>query len=363
MTTATAKIPQKLFTDLDDRGTIAEVPNVVARVLGGHRVELTGPVAEMAYLGDFIWQTAQGWDPARELYSAAKLLEVAARFPHAPAEDAEDEAPEASADLDANGPAPAIHATDEADERTACGDVVTIETFRTSSGREVTCPECLAANSVDEAPETETGSATAAAIERVWDVVRSHHPELPPVLVTLSAQPRGDVAEHSHLWSVPEGGMPELAVSREHLSRGPEYVLTAVLHAAAHALNHARGVQDTSRRGAYHSMRYMHAAQEFGLRWPDGAEPHSTRGFADLELSESARVLYAEALAILGARRAAWQGQVPTAEKRGKTASRNRRPKARCGCQGAAPIWLSRTLLDAGTVACTACGEPYRTAE
>src|SRR5699024_2022366 len=170
MTTATAKIPQKLFTDLDDRGTIAEVPNVVARVLGGHRVELTGPVAEMAYLGDFIWQTAQGWDPARELYSAAKLLEVAARFPHAPAEDAEDEAPEASADLDANGPAPAIHATDEADERTACGDVVTIETFRTSSGREVTCPECLAANSVDEAPETETGSATAAAIERVWDV-------------------------------------------------------------------------------------------------------------------------------------------------------------------------------------------------
>jgi hypothetical protein len=51
----------------------------------------------------------------------------------------------------------------------------------------------------------------------------------------------------------------------EGLERGPEPVFATLLHEAAHALADAREIQDTSRQGRYHNLRFRALAEELGL--------------------------------------------------------------------------------------------------
>src|SRR6266540_2104177 len=55
---------------------------------------------------------------------------------------------------------------------------------------------------------------------------------------------------------------PELFVAGECFAEGAEHTLTTILHEAAHALAHVRGVKDTSRQGKYHNRRYLELAGE-----------------------------------------------------------------------------------------------------
>lgn len=48
----------------------------------------------------------------------------------------------------------------------------------------------------------------------------------------------------------------EVFVGGEGLARGPADVLATLLHEAAHALAHVRGIQDTSRQGRWHNAQF-----------------------------------------------------------------------------------------------------------
>jgi hypothetical protein len=59
--------------------------------------------------------------------------------------------------------------------------------------------------------------------------------------------------------------LPEVFVGGEGLARGPAHVLATLLHEAAHALAHVRGIKDTPRQGRWHNARFKALAQEVGI--------------------------------------------------------------------------------------------------
>src|SRR6266571_146279 len=73
-------------------------------------------------------------------------------------------------------------------------------------------------------------------------------------------------------------------IAGEGLDRGARGVLGVALHEAAHAAAAVRRIQDTSRQGRYHNVRYRRLAEELGLpveqmdgfgwEWHRGARCH-----------------------------------------------------------------------------------------
>lgn len=118
----------------------------------------------------------------------------------------------------------------------------------------------------------------------VWRAIRLHHPEVPEVVIVVASGTESRSAKWGHWaasrWSV--GGDDELGevlVAGERFQHGPTGVLETLLHEAAHALAHVRGVKDTSRNGRYHNKRYKRLAEEVGLTCMKG-----THGFNRTDL-------------------------------------------------------------------------------
>jgi len=152
-----------------------------------------------------------------------------------------------------------------------------------------------------------------AALEGAWDVVRAHHPEVPPVVLVFGsctarraarrklghfAPARwlpvhdGEPFEPQALPEAIDDGdlMAQLAASAERLLRSAELlsweaaaslsevlitadglagsaseVMGTLVHEAAHAIAFQRGIKDTSRQGRYHNQRFKAIAEEIGL--------------------------------------------------------------------------------------------------
>ena len=106
-------------------------------------------------------------------------------------------------------------------------------------------------------------------LEDTWLAIRRRHPEIPAVVIILASgtetrQPRwGHFA--SGRWQVHDGERAEVMISGEALRLTPPEVLAAILHEAAHALAHARGIKDTSRQGRYHNTQFKIHAEQLGL--------------------------------------------------------------------------------------------------
>lgn len=220
-------------------------------------------------------------------------------------------------------------------------------------------------------PMPRAGSITIAAIERVWEAIQSRFPEVPNVVVISGGglDARKNLIKWGHFhadqWDTAGGRAHELLVSGECLSRDPRYILETILHEAAHAVAHERGVKDTSRRGRYHNKRFVAIARELGLVWPEDQAPDAGTGYSNVKLTDEAAETWADALAALDEGRAAWRSIVTdeVVAEAPRRKSTNRRPKAVCGCSDERPIWLSWRVLEARTVACTTCGEVYRAAD
>lgn len=247
---------------------------------------------------------------------------------------------------------------------------------------EVEAPaETEAESGTSFATYTDPGSITVAAIESAWRAIQERHSEVPDVVVVSGGGTetrRGQVLVtwghfHPEQWDTHGGQRHELLVSGECLGRGALFTLTTVLHEAAHALNYAREIKDTSRRGKYHNKRFISAANELGMIWPDEAKPHVTTGFSDVQLTDETAEAYADVLDVLETGRRAWRtlvspDEVESTEEGDEGAespakrkrSTNTKPKAECGCGPERAIWASRRVLDALTVACGECGQLYR---
>lgn len=217
----------------------------------------------------------------------------------------------------------------------------------------------------------EPSVALIQALAAIWRRIRELHSEVPEVVLVPAPAPHGKPSVLGHFsalrWSAMEGKgahLHEVVVVAEHLDKPVEETLDTLLHEAAHALNHERGIHDCS-RSQYHNRAFKTAAEELGLAVKQ--VPHY--GFADTRLPPETAALYGpqtEALAavLIHRRKLAGQGgagPTPTGgttptEPEGPSSSRSR--KATCGCGYI--IRVAKKTIEDTTIRCESCGEPFR---
>ena len=130
-------------------------------------------------------------------------------------------------------------------------------------------------------------------------------------------------------------------------------MFATLLHEAAHALADARDVQDTSRQGRYHNLRFRALAEELGL----AVTQAPGIGWSATTLPAATAALYRKAIDELNQALTVFRRAEPTG---GGRRSNNNPEPATCACPRR--IRVARSVLDAGPIVCALCGEPFRPA-
>jgi hypothetical protein len=199
------------------------------------------------------------------------------------------------------------------------------------------------------------------ALEQAWADIRFRHADLPPAVVVLGAGSIGAPAGALKLgqfaamrWAdgTTEGQrLAEVFVGGEGLVRGPAEVLGTLLHEAAHALAHVRGIQDTSRQGRWHNARFKALAEEMGIQ----VTKDPRIGWSPTTVHDDTRTVYANTIAVLSdALRLFRSAEITT----GRT-SRPTNPPA-CVCDCGRRIRVAPTVLAAGPITCGICGTDFQ---
>jgi hypothetical protein len=247
--------------------------------------------------------------------------------------------------------------------------------------------------------QTRLSSPLVAALEHAWAAIQRRHRDLPDVVIVLASgsvgAPRGalklghfaamrwthtttttDTTADTETDTVraTEGrsALPEVFVGGEGLGLGAVDVLGTLLHEAAHALAHVRGVRDTSRQGRYHNGRFRDLATKIGLHvqvvppigWSHTQVPEATRAEYAAELDALARALtihrraegHLTAPAPGGAEA---DGRPPTGTGTASGPGSRNGAAARCGC--GRRIRVTGSVLALGPIACGLCGTPFTT--
>jgi hypothetical protein len=211
--------------------------------------------------------------------------------------------------------------------------------------------------SVDQA----AASRLVAALEHAWTAIRSHHPDVPQVVIVVASgsDPRSRRLNLGHFaagrWQLtnpdPSTDRAEVLVSGEGLQRGPIDVLGTLLHEAAHGLAHARKISDTSRQGRYHNRRYAALAGELGL---DVAHVQPI-GWSATSVPDATAARYADVVAELGAALVLWR----RAEQASPAGSGRSRNALACACACGRRIRVARSVLELAPILCAACAQPF----
>jgi hypothetical protein len=212
-----------------------------------------------------------------------------------------------------------------------------------------------------------------AALTDLWNAIRARHPSVPAVVLLPAPSLARKMNVLGHFaplrWKGPRSSddrLHEVVVVAEHLDRGAEDVLETLLHEAAHAVNHERGVKDCS-KSQYHNRSFRQTAEALGLT----VEQIPHYGHARTALPTPIAQLYELGLAalreVLISRRrpialvTGATGGVNTPsddEQGGEEGPRSRHLKATCACP--LVIRASKKTLGATTIRCERCGEPFR---
>lgn len=236
--------------------------------------------------------------------------------------------------------------------------------------------QAVATNSpagVDAAVSTAVGEGRisaplVAALEAAWSAIRARHPELPAaVLVVGAGSGRGTgsgglklghyaaLRWHHEGLDGAAGKLPEVFIGGEGLARGPVGVLGTLLHEAAHALAHERGIKDTSRQGRWHNTRFKELATEVGI----SVEKDARIGWSPTTVPAATRADYAAVLGQLaGALRLHRSAEAGPGGASGK---RKSPPPCVCGC--GRRIRVAPAVLAAGPITCGACGSDFEPAD
>lgn len=210
-------------------------------------------------------------------------------------------------------------------------------------------------------------SALIAACEAAWADIQGHHPELPSAVIVLGTGVQGGrLVKLGHWWQsqwVADGtARGEVLLAGEALHLPPEQVLEILVHEAAHGINCARGVKDTSRGGRYHNQRFKATATEVGLR-VQRMDPYS---WARTTLRPETIERYAESIATIGEhlriaralpRRAIQgiegQGRDGDGREDGDERQTRKSAAAECGC--GRKMRMAASVLAKGPVVCGLC--------
>lgn len=199
------------------------------------------------------------------------------------------------------------------------------------------------------------------ALEQAWADIRERHPELPPAVIVLGA---GSIGSRSgaltlgHFaamrWHTDNEGSDQLAevfIGGEGLQRGPVGVLGTLLHEAAHALAHARGIKDTSRQGRYHNTQFKALAEEVGIT----VTKDPRIGWSPADLPAATRNDYGDTVEVLGRALRLYRCRENTGS--GTTTKPTNPPP--CVCERGRRIRVATSVRDAGPITCGLCGSDF----
>jgi hypothetical protein len=216
---------------------------------------------------------------------------------------------------------------------------------------------------VDTYGSTEAARISALmveALEQAWADIRRRHEDLPPAVVVLGAGSIGAPAGGLRLghfaamrWAERNsysGRLAEVFVGGEGLVRGAADVLGTLLHEAASALAHMRGIKDTSRQGRWHNARVKALAEELGIE----VTKDPRIGWSPTTLPDTTREEYASTIGILGDALRLFRNVEITG---GKTGKANNPPACVCDC--GRRIRVAASVLAAGPITCGICGTDF----
>ena len=203
---------------------------------------------------------------------------------------------------------------------------------------------------------SQAASRILKVLEDTWLEIRRWHPEIPPAVIIIASGTGGKQTRLGHhapgRWNVAGEQRTEIMISGEGLRRSSAEVLGTLLHEAAHALAHARGIKDTSRQGRYHNKHFKTCAEELGL-----TVTHDDRhGWSASTITPVTQTAYARQLDALTEAMTLWRhGETIT----GATPRRNTNLiAATCPC--GRRIRVAASTLAEAPIICLACGGKFQ---
>ncbi|KIA61250.1 hypothetical protein [Nocardia vulneris] len=198
-----------------------------------------------------------------------------------------------------------------------------------------------------------------SALEHTWAAIRSRHPDVPEVVLTVGSGSTGSDLTLGHFapnrWIRGEYELHELFVGGEGLQRGAADVLGTLLHEAAHGVAVTRGIKDTSRQGRWHNERFRGIGEELGLT----LNHHPKLGWSLTRVPADTERLYRDELDKLAFALVAYRRREP--QRRGGRKSSNNGVSAECGC--GRKLRISRSAFEVGGIRCEVCDELFEPPE
>jgi hypothetical protein len=203
---------------------------------------------------------------------------------------------------------------------------------------------------------SQTASRILKVLEDIWLEIRRWHPEIPPAVIIIASGTEGKQARLGHhapgRWNVAGQQYAEVMISGEGLRRTPGEVLGTLLHEAAHALAHERGIKDTSRQGRYHNKHFKTHAEQLGLT----VEHDDRFGWSAAKITSATEFAYARQLRDLAQAMTLWRHGETTP---GPTARRNTNLIAAI-CPCGRSIRVAASTLAEAPITCQACDQDFQ---
>jgi curved DNA-binding protein CbpA len=203
---------------------------------------------------------------------------------------------------------------------------------------------------------SQAASRILKVLEDIWMEIRRRNPEIPAVVIIIASGTDGKHPRWGYhapgRWNVAGEQRTEVMISGEGLRRSPAEVLGTLLHEAAHALAHARGIKDSSRQGRYHNKQFKAHAEELGL----AVEHDDRNGWSASTITPAAQAAYARQLDALAQAMTLWRhGETIT----GATPRRNTNfIAAICPCGRL--IRVAASTLAEAPITCAACDGKFQ---
>jgi curved DNA-binding protein CbpA len=203
---------------------------------------------------------------------------------------------------------------------------------------------------------SQAASGVLKVLEDIWLEIRRWHPEIPPAVIIIASGTEGKQARLGHhapgRWNVAGEQRTEIMISGEGLRRSSREVLGTLLHEAAHALAHARGIKDTSRQGRYHNKHFKTCAEELGL----AVEHDDRNGWSASTITDITHIAYARQLHDLTEAMTLWRhGETTT----GPTTRRSTNLIA-AACPCGRSIRVAASTLAEAPITCQACDGDFQ---
>jgi curved DNA-binding protein CbpA len=203
---------------------------------------------------------------------------------------------------------------------------------------------------------SQAASRILKVLEDTWLEIRRWHPEIPPAVIIIASGTDGKHPRWGHhapgRWNVAGEQRTEIMISGEGLCRAASDVLGTLLHEAAHALAHARGIKDTSRQGRYHNKHFKTLAEELGL-----IVEHDPRiGWSASTITDVTRIAYARQLHDLTQAMTLWRhGETTTG-----SATRRNSNFIAAACPCGRSIRVAASTLAEAPITCQACDGDFQ---